>query len=211
MFSSGYGTRTQTGGSRVITSPLTSSETSSDIWGRLSDLQKNSCDVDVASGMLDILSLLHFLSSTWPNMFIFFPSLRVSSRVFRMVAGCAGVSEDSSSRQQQSWRWRALQNQPSWTWTRAWLWPASPSFACCWWPWSSAVQRSSWTHTAQSPPPRGRNSTWMTDTLKHTYTCIYMCVPPGNHTWNISTRKESSVVRQGFCLRWLPDAFHFQN
>lgn len=102
----------------------------------------------------------------WLSTSIFTLPVCIYSQVFRMVAGGAGVSEDSSSRQPQPWRWRALRNQPSWTWIRAWLWPASPSFACCWWPWSSAARRSSWTPTVQSPPPHGRNSTWMTDTLK---------------------------------------------
>lgn len=129
--------------------------------------------------------------------------------VFRMVAACEGVSDDSSSRQQQSWRWRVLRSQLSWTWTRAWLWPASPSSACCWWPWSSVVQRSSWTPTAPSLPPHGRNSTWMTDALKHT------CAHRVNHTITskVSTQKKGflkgSVVRQWFS--WLHNLFWFQN
>lgn len=120
-----------------------------------------------------------------------------------MVAGC---EDSSSSRQQQSWRWRALQNQPSSTWTRAWLWPASPSSACCWWQWSSAAPRSSWTPTAPSRPPHGRNNTWMTDTLDHTcITCVHTCVhtfPPGNHTWRISAVSTKK-------WKWMSPQFQF--
>lgn len=128
------------------------------------------------------------------------PSLFICSWVFRMKAGCVGVAEDSSStRQQQSWRWRALRSQPLWTWTRVWLWPASPSFACCWWPWSSAVPRSSWTPTALSPPPHGRNSTWTTEWCT--------CLPPCCYAWqNPHPDKRAKMPLLSFhflCLRKL--------
>ena len=141
---------------------------------------------------LVISSICLLLDRTDPSS----PSVCVSSWVFRMVAGC----EDSSSRQQQSWRWRAPQSQPSCTWTRAWLWPASRSSACCWWQWSSAAPRSSWTRTAPSPPPHGRNNTWMTDTLHPTCTtCIHVFPQETIHDVSaLSLQKKLKVMSPQF-------------
>lgn len=58
-------------------------------------------------------------------------------------------------------RWRSQRKTPLlWTWTRVWLWHASRSSVCCWWQWSYAVPKSSWTPTAPYPRPPGRSNTW---------------------------------------------------
>lgn len=169
------------------------------LWGKYA-YRHDGCFL-IASVMMSRFWSSHIpLSAIWPNVSVLPFFLIFSSQIFRMVTGCVGVSEDSTSRHLQSWRWRAPQSQHSWMWTRAWLWPALPSSACCWWPWSSAVQKSSWTPTAPFPPPHGRSSTWMTNTQTHKHTYAkHLRLPQGNHTWQISkVFTQRKRIFQGF-------------